>query len=350
MKNANPGSCERPHVSVIIATRDRAADLARCLPTVLANDYPCFDVIVVDQGSGVPGHLPASERLRYYRQATKGKARALNAACRLTDAPILLFTDDDCTVDPDWISTAVALFDGEPGVDAIYGALQGIPHNRSHVHIPEFEPNVPRVLAGRWSRIRRTRGVGANLALRREAWVAASGFDEAFSPGGPYGTGEDTELCYRLLRIGRRCLETPEWRAAHWGIRQFENGEARELVVRSYRAFGALYGRNLRKGDPLAFFAFAMQLGIEVRTMLDDAIHRRRPTGARRILGLLSGARRGFMEARRLPRQGAAVELVPVGDPATAQARVTARVGAAPPPPASCAGCPPSSGRGRHPD
>ena len=44
-------TARQPVVSAIICTRDRADDLARCLPTVLANDYPDFEVIVVDQSS-----------------------------------------------------------------------------------------------------------------------------------------------------------------------------------------------------------------------------------------------------------------------------------------------------------
>lgn len=298
-----------PRVTVIIATRDRANDLARCLPTVLSNTYRDYDVIVVDQGLGDIPDLPESPRLRYFRQATQGKARALNAACRLTDAPILLFTDDDCTVDSDWVAEGVALFQREPLVDAIYGALQGIPHDRNEVHIPEFEPTRPRIVSGAGRRIFRTHGVGANFAIRAEALHAAGGFDEAFSPGSPYGTGEDTELAYRLLRLGRRYMETPDWRATHWGARRFENGEVRELVVRSYRAFGAIYGRNLRRGDPIAGVAFAIQFGVEARSIFDDAVHFRPPIGVRRILGLVTGAKRGFLEARRLPRRGAAVEL-----------------------------------------
>ncbi len=309
MNSTNQPTDKTPRVAVIIATRDRANDLARCLPTVLANTYPAFEVIVVDQGLGDVPELPHSPLLRYFRHATQGKARALNAACRMTDAPILLFTDDDCTVDSDWVAEGVSLFQREPRVDSIYGALQGIPHDRTIVLIPEFEPPRPRIVSGARRRIFRTHGVGANFAIRAEALQAAGGFDEAFSPGGPYGTGEDTELAYRILRLGRCYMETPAWRATHWGARRFDNGEVRELVVRSYRAFGAIYGRNLRRGDAVAGVAFLVHFAGEARSILDDAIHFRPPIGVRRILGLVTGVKRGFLEARRLPRRGAAVEL-----------------------------------------
>jgi glycosyltransferase involved in cell wall biosynthesis len=74
---------EMPRVSAINCTRDRADDLARCLPTVLANDFPDFEVIVVDQSSTDATQrvveAPANPRLRYYRQ----HVRPTTAARRL---------------------------------------------------------------------------------------------------------------------------------------------------------------------------------------------------------------------------------------------------------------------------
>ena len=44
-----------PFISVVIATRDRADKLAKCLNSLLGMDYPNFDVIVVD-------NAPSSEK------------------------------------------------------------------------------------------------------------------------------------------------------------------------------------------------------------------------------------------------------------------------------------------------
>src|SRR6185436_13820088 len=41
----------RPHVTVVIATKDRAESLATAMASVLANEYPSFDVVVVDNAS-----------------------------------------------------------------------------------------------------------------------------------------------------------------------------------------------------------------------------------------------------------------------------------------------------------
>src|SRR5437016_383939 len=40
-----------PAISVVICTRNRASDLARCLPTILASAHPTLEVVVVDQST-----------------------------------------------------------------------------------------------------------------------------------------------------------------------------------------------------------------------------------------------------------------------------------------------------------
>jgi glycosyltransferase involved in cell wall biosynthesis len=68
-------------VSVVIPTFNRADLLGECIDSALAQDYPHFEVIVVDDGStdDTP-QLCASygSRIRYYRKPNGGAASALN--------------------------------------------------------------------------------------------------------------------------------------------------------------------------------------------------------------------------------------------------------------------------------
>ena len=81
-----------PLVSVVVATRDRTTSLARCLDSVLASDYPAFEVVVVDNDptSDATASLLASRYadrgVRYVREDRRGLAaahnRGLDAASR----------------------------------------------------------------------------------------------------------------------------------------------------------------------------------------------------------------------------------------------------------------------------
>ena len=52
-----------------------------------------------------------------------GLSRAYNNGVRRTTGEILVFTDDDCLVEPDWITNIVKAFDAEPDGDLLYGRV-----------------------------------------------------------------------------------------------------------------------------------------------------------------------------------------------------------------------------------
>jgi glycosyltransferase involved in cell wall biosynthesis len=102
--------------SVIIPTFDRAALLSATLERIasLRPRLIDWDVVVVDNNSS-DGTRAAVERLqrdfpvrlRYEFERQQGRSWALNAGIRSTDAPALVFTDDDVIVGDDWLDAAV---------------------------------------------------------------------------------------------------------------------------------------------------------------------------------------------------------------------------------------------------
>src|SRR5262245_3821456 len=131
-----------PPTSVLIATRDRPQALARCLKSVLANDYCDFDVVVIDQSS-----TDASEdvvrsfddmRLRYRRLQSSGLSAARNAAIEEATGRIVAFTDDDCTVPPGWLRKIAEVFSSDDGAGLIFGTFRAAPHDPSEFYVPSF--------------------------------------------------------------------------------------------------------------------------------------------------------------------------------------------------------------------
>src|SRR3954471_23205116 len=97
----------KARAAVIVPTRNRPQSLARCLAALARQEGVAgLEVVVVDDGSlereqvavvvsGTDARLIRSER-------PHGPAAARNRGVKATDAPVLLFTDDDCEPAEDW--------------------------------------------------------------------------------------------------------------------------------------------------------------------------------------------------------------------------------------------------------
>ena len=100
--------------SIIIATYNRAGELVHTLRSLAGlNTRSLWEVIVVDNNSSDGTRQVVEDAaasfpvpLRYLFEGTQGKAVALNTAIREARGEILVFTDDDALVEPDWLDRA----------------------------------------------------------------------------------------------------------------------------------------------------------------------------------------------------------------------------------------------------
>jgi glycosyltransferase involved in cell wall biosynthesis len=108
------GASDRPVISVVIPTHQRAPLLERSLESLKAQtlERSQFEVVVVDDGSSdwtasvcarLAEHLP----LRYVRIENSGIAAAKNLGLFVAQAPLVLFFDDDDLADPRLLSEHV---------------------------------------------------------------------------------------------------------------------------------------------------------------------------------------------------------------------------------------------------
>ena len=74
------------HVSAIICTRNRHDSVGQAVASVLANEYPSFDLIIIDQSDGarteeIVRQLPSRPgQVRYIHSSVPGLSRAYNLA------------------------------------------------------------------------------------------------------------------------------------------------------------------------------------------------------------------------------------------------------------------------------
>jgi GT2 family glycosyltransferase len=178
--------------SVIIPTYHRNDLLANCLdclaPNVQTLPVEQYEVIVSDDGSQTTAQEMICDRYpwaKWVAGSRQGPAANRNNGARYAKGEWLVFTDDDCLPDPQWLEAyakavvtepSCLVFEGRTYVDRPRRTLAEIsPANESGGYL--------------WS---------CNFAIQRQLFESISGFDERF----PYAAMEDVDLRRRLTKAG----------------------------------------------------------------------------------------------------------------------------------------------------
>ncbi len=221
----------QPTFSIVIATYDRPAEILNCLRSIAAVDYPRerFEVVVVDDGS--PADVAAAVHaaaldldVRVLRQPNRGPGAARNAGARVARGRLVVFTDDDCRPERDWLRAL------ERAADDDRECMLG---GRTRNGAVSIYSRTSQIISDAVYRYFNDGGRGAtffasnNLALPRAAFLAIGGFDESFRPA-----SEDRELCDRWRSSGRAMAFVPDAVVSHAHSPTFGR------FVRQYVAYG----------------------------------------------------------------------------------------------------------------
>ena len=104
-------------VSVIIPTYNRAEFLKKAIDSVLAQTYPHYELLVVDDGSeDNTAELVSSygHKLRYIKQQNRGAAAARNAGIEAARYDLLAFLDSDDWFDAEKLAEQLAHMQQRP--------------------------------------------------------------------------------------------------------------------------------------------------------------------------------------------------------------------------------------------
>lgn len=208
----------RPAVSIIVCSRNRAESLRRVLEALVTERSGMDDVEILavnnastDDTRSVAEQMAArTPGLRYLEEPRQGKAFALNTGLRAAKGDLLCFTDDDVTIGAGWLTALRECFrDGtcEGAAGRILPAFEGgVP-----AWLPERFPFPFRYDFGVEAGEAQAPAFGANMAYRRRAFEKHGAFREDLGPssGNPFGLGEDSEFCGRLLKAGERVRYVP---------------------------------------------------------------------------------------------------------------------------------------------
>jgi O-antigen biosynthesis protein len=223
-----------PKVSVVVCVYNGERTLDSCLASLEKLNYRNYEVIVVNDGStdGTREIAESYDYIRLINQENKGLSEARNVGIRASTGDIIAFTDSDCMADEDWLTYLVARFQSSefgavggpnlaPPDDSKVAACVALsPGAPAHVLLDdEVAEHIP----------------GCNMAFRREALEAISGFDPIFR-----AAGDDVDVCWRLQNKGYKIGFSPA--ALVWHFRR--------NTVRDYLKQQRGYG----KAETLLFF------------------------------------------------------------------------------------------------
>ena len=110
-----------PEVSVIIPTFNRSTMILRALSSVLAQDHPSFEVIVVDDGStdDTRVNIPRDKRVSLVVHPTnRGVSAARNTGIRYSSGRLVAFLDSDDYWMPEKLSRQAGFFAARPAAVA----------------------------------------------------------------------------------------------------------------------------------------------------------------------------------------------------------------------------------------
>ncbi|RKZ49143.1 MAG: glycosyl transferase [Candidatus Parabeggiatoa sp. nov. 3] len=196
---------QQPFFSIVIPTYNRPQQLALCLQSLARQDYPRFEVIVVDDGSEVLlSELVLSFRdqldITLLTQDNAGPAAARNTGAAQAKGRFFAFTDDDCQPDANWLKNLAAAFKKNPN-NAIGGkTINQLPKN---IYSTASQLLIDYLYSYYNSERNQARFLTTNnLALPAKLFHAINGFDTHF----PLAAAEDRDFCHRWLNNGYRMI------------------------------------------------------------------------------------------------------------------------------------------------
>lgn len=258
------GAGPAPRVSILVAARNEAATIERCLHSLAALTYPAgqLEILIGDDASTdetatVVRRFIADKpqfrllSIRHRLGAARGKSNVLAHLCRAATSDYFLFTDADMALAPGWVQALLAA--ASPGVGIVtgvttaggnlFGRLQGLDWL--------FGLNLVRLLTDYGVPVT---AVGNNMLVTRAAYESIGGYEAlAFS------ISEDLQLFTQVVTQGWQfrnlvepaalgiSLPQPTWRQLLQQRKRWMSGATRlpwqlGLLFGAYGAFYTVLG------------------------------------------------------------------------------------------------------------
>lgn len=205
-----------PTVTIIIPTFNRPQRLRTCLESLLQLDYPreLWDVIVINDGGinsfdDLDDNFLAQLPMQLLTIDNAGPATARNRGAKKATGEFIAFTDDDCEVQSDWITSGIDTLQ-LTDVHVVGGTMinaypESISAETWQIYIEFLQTQLrtqddqPLLLPSN------------NIIYHRQTFLEIGGFNETF----PLPAAEDFEIGYRIIAYGYKQTLTNKMNVIH---------------------------------------------------------------------------------------------------------------------------------------
>lgn len=197
-----------PLVSVVVPVYNMESFLPETLDSILASDYPNFEVIVVDDGSKDASYRVACDyakkdrRVRAYTQPNGGACAARNQAVRLAEGEFILPVDADNLIGSTLIADSVKEIVKDPSVKVVAPRADFFGERTGEWKLPPFSLHL----------LARKNIMDTCALYRKKEWERVGGYCENII------AREDWEFWIAVLKDGGKVVRLPEI-GLHYRIR-----------------------------------------------------------------------------------------------------------------------------------
>ncbi len=213
--------------SVIIPAYNAERTMKQCLQALQKQTFKDFEAIVVDDGSTdrTPEIARGSSGVKLLQQKHAGPAVARNLGASKAKGDILVFLDSDCVASKNWLHEMLLPFNEKSVV-----GVQGEYENRQQQLVARFTHLEIEQRHEKMARQRFIDFMGSySAAYRKSVFRQMKGFDTSF----PMASGEDTDLSFRISKVGYKMVFNPKAVVFHFHPVSL----GKYLKVKFFRAF-----------------------------------------------------------------------------------------------------------------
>lgn len=188
-----------PLVSVVVPVYNMESFLPETLDSILASDYPNFEVIVVDDGSKDASYRVACDyakkdrRVRAYTQPNGGACAARNQAVRLAEGEFILPFDADDKMSETFVSDAVHVILSDMKIKAVCPRAEYFGDRKGEWKLPPFSRKL----------LARKNMIPICALYRKSDWERVGGYDEHIV------AREDWAFWIAMLKDGGKVVTLP---------------------------------------------------------------------------------------------------------------------------------------------